>query len=161
MFVWIDYVTRNAQNVLSPYPLHPIAPLVNCYTMLPRRSSHLILSLAVAIALSAGALAHGASNGMDMSMDGAMDLTMGSMTMWMHFTPGDTVLFYGWVPTSAGAMVGTCIGLFLLALVDRWIAASRAVMEAYWSKRSVRPHFCTFFQPCVPYPHAMDALIRS
>lgn len=115
--------------------------------MLPRRSSHLILSLAVAIALSAGALAHGASNGMDMSMDGAMDLTMGSMTMWMHFTPGDTVLFYGWVPTSAGAMVGTCIGLFLLALIDRWIAASRAVMEAYWSKRSVRLHFCTFFQP--------------
>ncbi|KAI0753816.1 CTR copper uptake transporter [Fomes fomentarius] len=104
--------------------------------MLPRRPSALILSLAVGILLSAGALAHDHSNGMDMSMDGAMDLTMGSMTMWLHFTPGDIVLFYGWVPTSAGAMVGTCIGLFLLALVDRWIAASRAVMEAHWSMRA-------------------------
>ena len=76
-------------------------------------------------------------NGMDMSMDGPMDLAAGSMTMWLHFTPGDVLLFYGWVPRSVGAMVGTCIGLFLLGIVDRWIAASRAVMEAHWAKRFV------------------------
>ena len=61
------------------------------------------------------------------------------MIPWLHFTPGDILWFYGWVPSSTGAMVGTCIGLFLLALVDRWIAACRAVMEVHWSKRYVFP----------------------
>ncbi|KAI0691595.1 CTR copper uptake transporter [Earliella scabrosa] len=94
-----------------------------------------LLPLVVSLALSSTALAHDHGNGMDMSMDGPMDLAAGSMTMWLHFTPGDVLLFYGWVPRSVGAMVGTCIGLFLLGIVDRWIAASRAVMEAHWAKR--------------------------
>jgi|SRR5882762_1051694 copper transporter 1 len=76
-------------------------------------------------------------NGMVMSMDGAMPLGIGNMIPYLHFTPGDNLWFLGWVPRSAGAMVGTCIGLFLLALVERWIAASRAVMEAHWIKRQV------------------------
>ncbi|KAI0776532.1 CTR copper uptake transporter [Trametes elegans] len=80
--------------------------------------------------------AHGHDNGMDMSMDGDMDLAEGHMLMYLHFTPGDIVLFNGWVPSSNGAMVGTCIGLFLLALVERWIAACRGVMEAHWRKRA-------------------------
>ncbi|RPD53263.1 CTR copper uptake transporter [Lentinus tigrinus ALCF2SS1-7] len=92
------------------------------------------LSFYVFIALAATACAH--SNGMDMSMDGAMDLSAGEMLPWLHFTPGDILWFYGWVPSSTGAMVGTCIGLFLLGLVDRWIAACRAMMEAHWSKRA-------------------------
>lgn len=75
------------------------------------------------------------SNGMDMSMDGAMSLASGSMIPYLHFTRGDTLWFLGWVPQSAGAMVGACIGLFMLALVERWVAACRAVMEAHWSKR--------------------------
>ena len=75
------------------------------------------------------------TNGMDMSMDGAMALASGNMLPYLHFTSGDNVLFLGWVPKSAGAMVGTCIGLFMLALVERWVAACRAVMEAHWSKR--------------------------
>ncbi|KAJ7478523.1 Ctr copper transporter, partial [Mycena latifolia] len=37
----------------------------------------------------------------------------------------------GWVPQSNGALAGSCIGLFILALVDRWIAAVRAMMEAH------------------------------
>ncbi|KAH9926617.1 CTR copper uptake transporter [Epithele typhae] len=86
----------------------------------------------------AKAAAHGGddTNGMDMSMDGSMDLAAGNMLMWFHFTPGDVLWFYGWVPRSTGAMVGTCIGLFLLALIDRWIAACRGVMETHWHKRA-------------------------
>ncbi|KAF7980532.1 hypothetical protein HWV62_37663 [Athelia sp. TMB] len=76
------------------------------------------------------------SNGMDMSMDGAMALSSGAMLPYLHFVPGDNLWFLGWVPESAGAMVGACIGLFLLALVDRWIAACRAIMEVHWSKRA-------------------------
>ncbi|KAI0085508.1 CTR copper uptake transporter [Irpex rosettiformis] len=75
-------------------------------------------------------------NGMDMSMDGAMDLAVGQMLPYLHFTPGDMLWFLGWVPSSAGTMVGTCIGLFLLGIVERWIAACAAVMHAHWAKRA-------------------------
>ena len=76
-----------------------------------------------------------ASNGMDMDMDDAMNLASGNMLSYLHFTPGDILWFQGWVPASAGAMVGTCIGLFLFALVERWIAAARAVMQGHWAQR--------------------------
>ncbi|KZT66213.1 CTR copper uptake transporter [Daedalea quercina L-15889] len=81
-------------------------------------------------------VAQAASNGMDMSMDDAMDLASGDMLPYLHFTPGDVLWFQGWVPASAGAMVGTCIGLFLLALVERWAAAARAVMQTHWAQQA-------------------------
>ena len=59
------------------------------------------------------------------------------MLPYLHFTPGDMLWFLGWVPKSAGAMVGTCIGFFLLGLLERWIAACRAVMYSHWAKRYV------------------------
>ncbi|KAJ4480195.1 CTR copper uptake transporter [Lentinula aciculospora] len=77
------------------------------------------------------------SNGMIMSMDGSMDLASGNMLAYLHFTIGEDILwFQGWVPQGSGAMFGACVGLFLLALVDRWIAACRAMMEAHWAKRA-------------------------
>ena len=104
-----------------------------------------LLSLAAGALLASGAHAH--DNGMDMSMDGAMSLASGSMIPYLHFTSGDILWFYGWVPTSKGAMAGTCIGLFLLALVDRWIAAARSVMEVHWSKRYVLVYAGIFMAP--------------
>ena len=80
---------------------------------------------------------HASSNGMDMSMDGAMALASGNMLFYLHFTPGDTLWFQGWVPHSNGAMVGACIGLFMLALVERWLAAIRAMAEVVWRKQYV------------------------
>ncbi|KAL4078804.1 Ctr copper transporter family-domain-containing protein [Scleroderma yunnanense] len=77
-----------------------------------------------------------ADNGMDMSMDGSMGLALGKMVPYLHFTIGDTLWFLGWVPQSVGAMVGACIGLFLLALLERWLAASRSVMELHWNARA-------------------------
>ncbi|KAI0027922.1 Ctr copper transporter family-domain-containing protein [Vararia minispora EC-137] len=71
------------------------------------------------------------------SMDGGMTMTMGNMLMYFHFTPGDNLWFLGWAPYSAGAMVGTCIGLFLLALIERWLAAMKAVMEVHWHTRAL------------------------
>ena len=76
------------------------------------------------------------SNGMDMSMDGAMPLMSGNMLTYFHFTVGGDVLwFQGWVPLTSGSMFGACVGLFLLALVERWIAGCRGLMEAFWTKR--------------------------
>jgi len=78
-------------------------------------------------------LAH--DNGMDMSMDGGMSMSMGNMVSYLHITPGDNLWFFGWAPRSAGAMVGTCIGLFMLALAERWLSAMQAVMEGHWRTR--------------------------
>lgn len=64
---------------------------------------------------------------------------MGNMTAYLHFTPGDMLWFMGWTPVSSGAMVGACIGLFLLAIIDRWVAACRSLMEAHWHRRFVYP----------------------
>ncbi|KAF8705620.1 hypothetical protein AX14_013884 [Amanita brunnescens Koide BX004] len=73
----------------------------------------------------------------------AQDMDMGSgsnssmMTSFLHFTPlGDTLWFQGWTPSSPGAMVGACIGLFLLAIFDRWLAAGRATAEKAWRERA-------------------------
>ncbi|TDL19805.1 hypothetical protein BD410DRAFT_815816 [Rickenella mellea] len=93
-----------------------------------------VINLLAALVISP-LLAFAHDNGMDMSMDGPMSLAEGHMTPYLHFTPGDMLWFLGWVPQSAGAMVGTCIGLFLLAIMERWIAACRSVMEVHWRKR--------------------------
>jgi len=75
---------------------------------------------------------------MDMDMDMGMGMnSTGMMTPWLHFTPGDTILFQNWVPIVPGAIFGTCIGLFMLAIVDRWLVALRRFMEIWWAERFV------------------------
>lgn len=44
--------------------------------------------------------------------------------------------FVGWVPKSVGAMIGTCIGLFLLGVLERWMSACKSVIEVHWNKRA-------------------------
>jgi copper transporter 1 len=95
---------------------------------------HLLARQAFLASLIAGALA---DNGMVMSMDQGMDMTMGNMLMYLHFTIGDNLWFLGWAPHTAGAMAGACIGLFMLAIAERWLVAMRGVMEDHWSTRFV------------------------
>ena len=76
-------------------------------------------------------------NGMVMSMDGPMALASGQMLPYLHFATGDIIWFQGWVPESRGAMAGACIGLFLLAVVDRWLSAIRGVAQAHWRNRAL------------------------
>ena len=83
--------------------------------------------------LIVGAVAH--DNGMDMGMDQGMSMISGNMITYLHFAPGDNLWFIGWAPRTAGAMVGTCIALFILSVAERWLAAMRGVMEAYWRTR--------------------------
>jgi len=59
----------------------------------------------------------------------------GTMKMYLHFTPGDSVLFGPWIPKTDRAVFGTCVGVFLLAMVDRWFSATAGVMNAYWNKK--------------------------
>jgi solute carrier family 31 (copper transporter), member 1 len=104
-------------------------------------SMHLLAGRAILLtSLIAGALAH--DNGMDMNMDQGMSMNMGNMIMYLHFTIGDNLWFLGWAPSTAGAMAGACIGLFMLATAERWLVAMRGVMEEHWSIRFVPfPHF--------------------
>jgi Ctr copper transporter family len=71
----------------------------------------------------------------------------GMMKPWLHFTMGDNLYFMGWVPLSSGTVFGACIGLFMLAIVERWVAAMRGLMQAYWTQRSVNVPFV--FPPCI------------
>ncbi|KAL5495807.1 hypothetical protein ACEPAI_1271 [Sanghuangporus weigelae] len=75
-------------------------------------------------------------NGMDMSMDGSMSLASGNMLPYLHFTSGDILWFQGWVPSKAGPMVGACIGLFLLAVFDRWLSAYRGLIDSHWYRHA-------------------------
>jgi len=92
-----------------------------------------LLSLIVTFSFTC-TLAH--DNGMDMNMDQGMSMSIGNMIRYLHFTPGDNLWFLGWAPRTAGAMVGTCIGLFMLAMAERWLSAMRAVMEGHWRTRA-------------------------
>jgi Ctr copper transporter family protein len=101
-------------------------------------------------------------NGMNMNMDQGMSMNMGNMIMYLHFTIGDNLWFLGWAPRSAGAMAGACIGLFMLAIAERWFVAMRGVMEEHWSTRSVC--FSTFILtfPLQCFTHALGyAVLRS
>lgn len=58
------------------------------------------------------------------------------MTPYLHFMTGDYLYFKAWQPTSAGAIAGACIGLVVVALFDRWLAATRGVLDLHWRQRS-------------------------
>lgn len=60
-----------------------------------------------------------------------------SMKPWLHFTSGDYVLFHSWRPVSAKSMFGTCMGLFLLGAFDRWLSATRSMLERYWRHKAL------------------------
>jgi len=62
------------------------------------------------------------------------------MTPYLHSTTGDTLWFAGWVPRSRGAMIGTCIGLFILSIVERSLSAFLAVLDIHWAKRMIEPN---------------------
>ncbi|KAJ7107713.1 Ctr copper transporter [Mycena epipterygia] len=57
----------------------------------------------------------------------------------LHFTPlGDTLWFSSWAPASGGAVAGACIAMFVLALLDRYVASYRAMLSAQWALRARR-----------------------
>jgi hypothetical protein len=119
-------------------------------------SIHLLVGQAILLtSLIASSLAH--DNGMDMNMDQGMSMNMGNMIMYLHFTIGDNLWFLGWAPSTAGAMAGACIGLFMLATAERWLVAMRGVMEEHWSMRFVP--FPTFYSRFPPFQCFTQALV--
>lgn len=74
------------------------------------------------------------------------------MVPWLHFTSGDHLFFKSWHPESAGAIAGACIGLVLLALFERWLSATRSVLEAHWRRRYIWPDCVPATSDVSPYP---------
>jgi solute carrier family 31 (copper transporter), member 1 len=46
----------------------------------------------------------------------------------------DILWFKAWAPSSSGAVVGACIGLFLLAILERLVANIRSILDDLWIK---------------------------
>ncbi|KDR84761.1 hypothetical protein GALMADRAFT_131553 [Galerina marginata CBS 339.88] len=69
------------------------------------------------------------------SSDGSSSSNGVSMVPYLHFAGGDFLYFKSWQPTSAGAIAGACIGLVFLALLERWLAATRSMLDGHWRRR--------------------------
>ncbi|WVQ93109.1 hypothetical protein IAU59_000173 [Kwoniella sp. CBS 9459] len=70
-------------------------------------------------------------------MDHMSSTSSGGMSMKMYFhgsIGSDTLWFASWMPTSAGATVGVCIALFLLAIFERYLVAFRRACDVSWRK---------------------------
>lgn len=57
--------------------------------------------------------------------------------MYFHGTLGDTLWFASWAPSSAGSFFAACFVLFVLGVLDRFLAAVRAMSESRWQARYV------------------------
>ncbi|KAH7322048.1 Ctr copper transporter [Rhizoctonia solani] len=47
----------------------------------------------------------------------------------------DALYFKAWVPRTSGALAGACIGLFLLALFERFLGGAKGLIEAWWRRQ--------------------------
>ncbi|KAJ7122224.1 Ctr copper transporter [Mycena epipterygia] len=64
--------------------------------------------------------------------------TMMMMKTYLHFTPGDTLIFQTIIPTSAGAVFGACLVLFLVSVADHYLRAVCRGHERALSQRTKR-----------------------
>ncbi|SCV71527.1 BQ2448_3115 [Microbotryum intermedium] len=79
-------------------------------------------------------LAHGAD--MDMNMSNSSSATMGTS---FSTTIGSAQLWFdGWIPTGSSSTAGACVGLALLAIFSRFLAAVRTSCEANWTQSIMR-----------------------
>jgi len=72
------------------------------------------------------------------SMGSTQNPSVTSMVMMpFHTTVGlDMLWFAPWMPSSAAATFGTCVGLFFLAMLYRSLSAARRTAELHWAKSS-------------------------
>ncbi|KAJ7467696.1 Ctr copper transporter [Mycena latifolia] len=58
------------------------------------------------------------------------------MKAYLHFTPGDTLIFRGIAPASPGAIFGACLVFFLVSVLERWLRAAARGAEARFGQRT-------------------------
>jgi solute carrier family 31 (copper transporter), member 1 len=62
------------------------------------------------------------------------------MIPYLHFTGGDHLYFSSWEPSSRGAIAGASLGLLILAILERGLHATRAVMDARWRRYALNDY---------------------
>ncbi|KAJ9101115.1 hypothetical protein QFC21_003333 [Naganishia friedmannii] len=77
--------------------------------------------------------------GMDMN-SGSTSTSMMGMKGYFHATipSTDYLWFQSWVPSNVGAVIGACIGLFLLAVGERALIAVQRAAEGEWRRDALR-----------------------
>ncbi|KAJ7503363.1 Ctr copper transporter [Mycena galericulata] len=60
------------------------------------------------------------------------------MKTYLHFTPGDTLIFQSIIPTSPGSIFGACLILFVISVADRYLRAVCRGVERGFSQRAKR-----------------------
>ncbi|KAJ1303603.1 hypothetical protein OPQ81_011786 [Rhizoctonia solani] len=86
-------------------------------------------------------LAHGGEEEALTSVDATTPGTnigseMMMMTPYFHWMANaDALFFKAWVPRTPGALVGACIGLFLLAIFERFLGGAKGLLEAWWRRQ--------------------------
>ncbi|KAJ6577923.1 Ctr copper transporter [Mycena capillaripes] len=78
------------------------------------------------------------SNTTSMDSGSSDSMSMMMMKTFLHFTPGDTLIFDTIVPTSAGAIFGACLILLLISVGDRYLRAVCRGVEHGFVQRSKR-----------------------
>ena len=58
-----------------------------------------------------------------------------TMIPYFHFTGGDYLYFRSWHPSSHAAIAGASIALFVLAILERLLHATRGALDARWRRR--------------------------
>ncbi|QRV77973.1 copper transport protein CTR2 [Ceratobasidium sp. AG-Ba] len=122
------------------------------------------------LALSSVVLAHGGAPETP-SPDTSLSATTGAQTnmpSMMMMTPyfhwmgdADALYFKAWVPRSVGALIGACIGLFFLAVFERFLASAKGLMEAWWRRRQAAIYARTLVTPDNASTHSHSKSIES
>ncbi|KAI0271512.1 Ctr copper transporter [Gloeopeniophorella convolvens] len=71
---------------------------------------------------------------MDMDSANSSGSVIVTMIPYLHFTGGDNLLFKSWHPSSHGAIAGASIALLVLAILERFLFATRSTLNARWRK---------------------------
>ncbi|KAG5635702.1 hypothetical protein H0H81_010350 [Sphagnurus paluster] len=89
-----------------------------------------LLSLSFLLPIVSAQHDHGHGSSSSIPGDAAAPLAHSHMTAFLHVHPfSDALWFQGWVAARPRAVLGACVGLFLLGVAERWVAAVRRGVE--------------------------------
>ncbi|KAJ6534461.1 Ctr copper transporter [Mycena vulgaris] len=57
------------------------------------------------------------------------------MKTYLHFTPGDTLIFKGIAPTTPAAIFAACLVFFVISTAERWLRAATRGVDARITQR--------------------------
>lgn len=116
---------------------------------------------------TAVALGHGGEEEPTKNVDLTMpEMNTGSemmmMTPYFHWMANaDALYFKSWVPRTPGALAGACIGLFCLALFERFLSGARGLLEAWWRRQQASSATRALVTPDNASTHSHSKSIES